>query len=66
MNQNQLYEPEPNTLQWQTFTVTLSTLLENGDFNKGCYRIQTPTLQLEQNTKQWEAFYSLPSKFFRK
>ena len=37
------YEQEQNTLQWRTFTVTLSTLQEKGDFNRGRGRIQTPS-----------------------
>ena len=37
------YEQEQNTLQWWTFTVTLSTHQEKGDFNGGRGRIQTPT-----------------------
>ena len=36
------YEQEQNTLQWRTFTVTLSTLQEKGDFNRGRGRIETP------------------------
>ena len=37
-----LYEPEQNTLQWRTFTVTLSTLPETVDFSRGLDRIQMP------------------------
>ena len=33
---------QTNTLQWRTFTVTLSMLQEKGDFNGGRGRIQTP------------------------
>ena len=36
------YEQEQNTLQLRTFTVTLSTLQEKGDFKGGRGRIQTP------------------------
>ena len=36
------YEQEQKTLQWRTFTDTLSTLQEKGDFNGGHGRIQTP------------------------
>ena len=32
------FESEQNTLQWQSFTVIQSTLLEHGDFNRGCDR----------------------------
>ena len=41
-SEHRLYEPEQNTLLWRTFTVTLSTLLEKGDFNRDRDRIQTP------------------------
>ena len=35
---------EQNTLLLRTFTVTLSTLLEKGDFNRGLDNIQTPVV----------------------
>ena len=36
------FKPEQNTLQWQSFAVTRSMLLDNGNFNRGRDRIQTP------------------------
>ena len=67
-----IYEPEQNTLLWRTFTITLSTLLDKGDFNRGRDRIQTPgffffsTTFRTGHTKQWRAFHSLPSQRFSK
>ena len=40
-----------NTLQWRTFTVTLSTLQEKGDFNEAAVEFKHPLFQLELNTK---------------
>ena len=45
------YEQEQNTLQWRTFTVTLSTLQEKGDFNGGRGRIQTPAFSTRTEHK---------------
>ena len=53
-------------IEWRTFTITLSTLLENGDFSRGRDRIQTPAFSTLTETKQWRAFHSLPSQRFRK
>ena len=46
------------------FTVTLSTLLENGDFNRGRVRIQTAVVVVfstrTELTKQWRVFTRYP------